>query len=150
MNEKLSTISVKDFYELGFLQELNRLFLHPRGLALSVSIDDETGSVSFGEIHDYRHDPEGILYGDNTLSWQKHKNVEDERKKHEDTRVKLFKGTTIQPLTRKNTIDSFDEVFPEADEIVEKTKKAIRDTELSAKPQERKEAKKRSRKRRRS
>ena len=55
------TISVKEFRELGYLQELNRRFLHPLGLALSVKIDLE-GFESLDRIFDYRHDNEGIFY----------------------------------------------------------------------------------------
>ena len=42
-------MSVKEFRERGFLQELNRLFLHPLGLALEVIIDNKTdASVAYG------------------------------------------------------------------------------------------------------
>ena len=54
-------MSVKEFRERGFLQELNRLFLHPLGLALEVIIDDETGVVAFGGIWQ-TDDPEGIAF----------------------------------------------------------------------------------------
>ena len=36
-------IDIKEFRELGFLQEINRQFLHPLGMALSVAVDTETG-----------------------------------------------------------------------------------------------------------
>lgn len=57
-------MSVKEFRELGLLQELNRQFLHPLGLALEVSIDDETGEEKFGRIWDDRKDPEGFLFNE--------------------------------------------------------------------------------------
>ena len=34
-------ISIKEFREKGFLQEVNRIFFHPLGLALEVNIDDD-------------------------------------------------------------------------------------------------------------
>ena len=55
-------IPIKEFREKGFLQELNRHFLHPLGLALEVIIKDD-GTESLGGIWDYRDEPEGIWYG---------------------------------------------------------------------------------------
>ena len=53
---------IEEFKELGYLQEVNRLFLHQVGLALIVSRNDEDGSMSLCGIHDCRDDPEGILF----------------------------------------------------------------------------------------
>lgn len=50
-------LSAKEFRDLGLLQELNRLFLHPRGLAMAVTLDGD--DVSLGPIYDWRADPEG-------------------------------------------------------------------------------------------
>ena len=55
-------ISAKEFQELGYLQEVNRRFLHPLGLAMEVIRDDETGDVSFGGVWDSRDDIEGIIF----------------------------------------------------------------------------------------
>lgn len=55
-------MSIKEFRELGLLQELNRQFLHPLGLALEVVIED--GEERLGGIWDYREDEEGIIYDD--------------------------------------------------------------------------------------
>jgi hypothetical protein len=54
-------MSVKEFRELGYLQELNRQFLHPLGLALEVVVDDD-GNESFGGVWDCRNDEDGIIY----------------------------------------------------------------------------------------
>jgi len=56
-------MTVSEFRDLGFLQELNRLFLHPLGLALEIKIE-ENGEESLGGIWDSREDPEGMLFGD--------------------------------------------------------------------------------------
>lgn len=53
---------IREFREAGFLQELNRQFLHPLGLALEVTVDDETGEERLGGIWDYRDDPHGMIY----------------------------------------------------------------------------------------
>lgn len=54
-------IDIREFRELGLLQEVNRLFFHPRGLALEVW-EESDGSMSLGGIWDARDDPEGVLY----------------------------------------------------------------------------------------
>jgi hypothetical protein len=54
-------IDIKEFREKGYLQELNRQFLHPLGLALEIIIEDN-GSEKINGIWDYREDQEGIFY----------------------------------------------------------------------------------------
>lgn len=61
MND-IKRIDIKEFREKGYLQEINRKFLHPLGLALEISIDEETMDEKLGGIWDYRNDPEGIIY----------------------------------------------------------------------------------------
>ena len=58
----IQTINIEEFRTKGYLQELNRQFLHPLGLALEISID-ENGEETLGNIWDYRDDLEGIYYG---------------------------------------------------------------------------------------
>lgn len=58
----IKRIDIKEFREIGYLQELNRRFLHPLGLALEIVIDSETGEERLGGIWDYRDDPEGMLF----------------------------------------------------------------------------------------
>ena len=59
-------IPIADFRALGYLQEANRQFFHPLGLALEVQIDAD-GTERLGGVWDYRDDPEGIAYGDDIL-----------------------------------------------------------------------------------
>lgn len=61
MEDEIKRIDVKEFREKGYLQELNRRFLHPLGLALEISIDDD-GNEKLGGVWDYRDDEEGIYY----------------------------------------------------------------------------------------
>ena len=70
----IKTMNIAEFREKGFLQEANRLFFHPLGLALSINID-ESGEESLGEIWDYRDDPEGLLFGPGIISKEKTKHV---------------------------------------------------------------------------
>ena len=61
-NGTIKRIDIKEFREFGYLQEVNRQFFHPRGLALEVNVDND-GNESLGGIWDYRDDPQGIIYG---------------------------------------------------------------------------------------
>ncbi len=70
----INKIDIKEFREIGLLQEINRQFLHPLGLALEVRIDDD-GNETLGGIWDYRDDPEGMLYGEDVIDLKKVKTV---------------------------------------------------------------------------
>lgn len=65
----MKRMGAKEFSELGLLHEVNRQILHPLGLALEIVEDDETGKVSFGQVWDYREDPEGISF-ENLDGWK--------------------------------------------------------------------------------
>lgn len=106
MENDIKRMSVKEFRELGYLQELNRQFLHPLGLALEVVIDNDTGNESFGEVWDYREDPEGITYGlqqsdieRNQRFATKAEYVESERLRIKESREKLL-GFEVEPVTK--------------------------------------------------
>jgi len=58
----IKKISIKEFREIGYLQELNRQFLHPLGMALEINVEEEDGTETLGGIWDSRDDPEGIIY----------------------------------------------------------------------------------------
>jgi len=101
MKDYVKKISIKEFVEQGFLQEANRLFFHPRGLALEV-FTLEDGAMVFGEPWDYRKEKEGIVFTDLTKDFNKIKadNVERELEKHREEREELF-GNIIQPIGSK-------------------------------------------------
>ena len=51
----------------GLLGEINRVILHPRGLALSVTVDlvaDAEKCVGFAGLLDYRDDPSGLVFSE--------------------------------------------------------------------------------------
>jgi hypothetical protein len=54
-------MSWQAFQSEGYLQEVNRCFLHPLGLALAVQTD-ENGVPVQASIIDSRHDPEGMAF----------------------------------------------------------------------------------------
>jgi len=58
---EIKRIPIDEFQKRGYLQELNRRFLHPLGMALEVAVADD-GTVTLGGIWDYRDDPEGIYF----------------------------------------------------------------------------------------
>ena len=78
MADKINYLDVKEFREAGYLQEANRLFFHPLGLALSVDIDDD-GNESLGGIWDYRSDPDGMTFAPEVLSEEKAEFVRSSR-----------------------------------------------------------------------
>lgn len=104
MSGDIKYMDIKEFYRLGFLQEANRLFFHPRGLALSVNIDDETGEMTLDGIWDYRDDPEGLVFADTTdpSFSEKARRVAQEHDRHVSARIRLFNsGDSIQRLGTK-------------------------------------------------
>lgn len=91
------TMSVKEFRELGYLQEVNRRQLHPLGLALEVIVEED-GTERFGMVWDYRDDPEGIHYGPGMIDQNKAIRIHEEfADRHQARMAKL--GYYIQPLS---------------------------------------------------
>jgi hypothetical protein len=60
-DDTIKRMSIKEFRRLGLLQEVNRRFFHPLGLALEAE-ESTSGEWSLSSIWDCRDDPEGILY----------------------------------------------------------------------------------------
>lgn len=131
MADEVKYISITEFRERGFLQEANRLFFHPLGLALEVVTErckfcDPPGRIDGGKNHcehcdgvghterlggiwDYRDDPEGMTFGEGYgLDPEKAKYVEAERGVHAAHRFELFGldelptfHWAVQPLSGK-------------------------------------------------
>ena len=111
MKDKTKKIDIKEFREKGYLQELNRQFLHPLGLALEV-IKEDNGGERLGGVWDYRKDDEGIVYdinNKNSLSIQrdrinyfrkKAKYVNAVIKKRKPIREKIL-GFWIEPVPKE-------------------------------------------------
>jgi hypothetical protein len=70
--DDMEFVDISKFRKEGYLQELNRQFLHPLGMSLIVSIDNDTGKESILGIEDGRSDPKGMFYD--------FKNYDDDRK----------------------------------------------------------------------
>ena len=99
--KEIKKLSLQNFVDQGYLQEVNRQFFHPLGLALEVVVDKGTVET-LGGIWDYRDDPEGMVFGDLTKqsSVKKALLVEEQKQKVAKGRFKKF-GFTIQPINSK-------------------------------------------------
>lgn len=90
---------VSEFRRLGYLQEINRGFLHPLGLALEV-VREEDGAERFGEVWDLREDPEGIIFSeaeiDSDETREKARYVDARWRERTQARGSL--GYVIQPI----------------------------------------------------
>ena len=96
MVDEIKRISIKEFHEQGFLQEANRQFFHPLGLALEVIINEADGTEILGGVWDYRDSPEGMGFEDGIIDPQKISNVECEKQSHATARAKMFGGAIQQ------------------------------------------------------
>ena len=114
---EIKRITPREFQERGYLQEANRLFFHPLGLALEVTIcrhDGRDGSEPhdaadcpipdglFSGCWDNRDDPEGILFGEPFTAGERKRAVavEREREAKVNARRKLgcWPSDGVQPL----------------------------------------------------
>ena len=87
-------IDLGEFQKQGYLQEANRLFFHPLGLALEL-VQDE-GVWKLWGIWDERKDPEGVAFV-GAPDVAKAANVEAARSALAVTRIEKF-GWAIQPV----------------------------------------------------
>lgn len=88
--DEIKYMDIKEFLEDGYLQEANRLFFHPLGLALEVSIDKK-GNYSLGRVWDYRDDPEGMFFGEDTMATDKAKEKAERVDKLRKSKIKARK-----------------------------------------------------------
>lgn len=102
-DEEIKRMPFQDFVDLGFLQESNRQFFHPLGLALEVVVDTSGKVVGLCGVWDYREDSEGMVYADSSLNTAKAatkaENIRVERLRHIEARERLFGSSGIQPIS---------------------------------------------------
>jgi len=96
MGAKMKHMSIAEFRDFGFLQELNRQFLHPLGVALEVRIDSKTGEVELGGVWDCRDDPTGMIFSPGLIDQGKAERVKQLREQKRAQR-QLLLGYVIQP-----------------------------------------------------
>lgn len=97
-NEPIKYMDLDEFADSGFLQEANRMFFHPLGLALEVSDADQDYHYDTLRVWDYREDPEGVTF-EGGLSPDKKARVDLERAGHAAHRTKLL-GSVVQPIPK--------------------------------------------------
>lgn len=95
----MSYIPTTEFYEQGYLQELNRLFLHPLGLALEVDVHPD-GRATLTGVQDHRNT--GIRFADQMLETEsaqrKAQFVAEQRRERRDQLMEAHDGQTFQPM----------------------------------------------------
>lgn len=96
-------MEIKEFRENGYLQEVNRRFFHPLGIALEIAIG-ENGLEVLNGIWDYRNDAEGIIYdianSDEERIERFKRNsdfIDSEIESRSEVRIKMF-GSIIEPI----------------------------------------------------
>jgi hypothetical protein len=99
--EDIKRIDIKEFREFGWVQEINRLMLHPAGLALEVNVAED-GTETLGGVWDYRDDPEGMAFGGPEkptygLDPEKAERVAEAMCSKAEARFKLF-GSNVQVI----------------------------------------------------
>lgn len=94
------TMSIKEFREFGYLQEVNRQFFHPLGLALCVGVSLEGDEDHLGWIL-RTDDPEGMIYAPGEIDLDKAERVVNEQMRRGLTRSEAL-GYVIQSVRRKD------------------------------------------------
>jgi hypothetical protein len=88
-------LNLDEFRNGGYLQEANRRFFHPLGLALAVGFEEHvTGIVG---VWDYRADPEGMGFAEGVMSPEYAAKIDAEIEAHREVREALF-GAIVQPV----------------------------------------------------
>jgi hypothetical protein len=89
------TMTWDEFHKQGYLQELNRQFLHPLGLSFAVKVED--GKIEFHAIYDHRNSKEALIFKPGLLKQDKANRVEHEQKERGQVRLAGM-GFVIQPI----------------------------------------------------
>jgi hypothetical protein len=89
-------LSPKEFRDFGYLQEANRLFFHPLGLALAVDVDDNGEVTGIAGVY-VDNDPEGTAYDEGLIDPLKAARVRQVMAGIAEVRKAKF-GFVIQPV----------------------------------------------------
>ena len=81
--KEISRMDLNEFIRDGYLQEANRLFFHPLGLALSAAVSDD-GEVKLSGIYDCRE--EGIVFAPGDIELEKVAKVRAQAERHRPLR----------------------------------------------------------------
>lgn len=86
-------MDIKEFVDGGYLQEVNRRFLHLLGLAIEVYVDDD-GNFALTGLVDFRDDAEGIVF--DSVDTEHVVSIQNQLDKKIEARQKAF-GWFLQP-----------------------------------------------------
>lgn len=88
-------LTAVDLRDGGFLQEVNRLFFHPAGLALELAPEGHgRGRL---RVQDKRGDEEGVLFGPGVMDTEKARRVRQEWARHAACRRAVIGPGAIEP-----------------------------------------------------
>jgi hypothetical protein len=93
----MADLDLTEFRDSGLLQEVNRQWFHPRGLALYVWGERDGPIASIAGIRDFRDDPEGVYMALDQADVERGEQVAAEleaRRAEREARL----GWMIQPL----------------------------------------------------
>lgn len=88
-------IDPKQLLDIGYVQEVNRVFFHPLGLALCLMIEED-GTARIAGVLDYRSDPEGMEFAPGVLDLDKVRRIQVEQEARKPAREAAL-GFWIQP-----------------------------------------------------
>ncbi len=115
---EIKYVSIKEFRDFGYLQEVNRLFLHPLGMSLVIDDNPATGAKLAG-ILDYRDNAAGVIFDcanmpKDVLADMKMKQyrVQQQWRERADAREQEF-GWALEDIRAKpDAIPAEDEIIP--------------------------------------
>ena len=86
-------VEPKELLDFGHVQEVNRAYFHPRGMALAA--DPVAGTMC---VLDYRDDPEGMIFGEECpIDLEKYRRVMDDTSLRQHVRMGAL-GYWEQPI----------------------------------------------------
>lgn len=100
--EEIKYMDIKELVEKGYLQEANRQFFHPLGLALAVSYDEQSKSYTLAGVIDKRdseiyYDLENSNLQRIMVFNQKKEYIEEQKQIHAEHREKKL-GFSLEPV----------------------------------------------------
>lgn len=112
-------LPLDEFVRLGYLQEVNRQFFHPLGLALVLEQDEE-GGLTFAGFEDRRDDLEGMLFAESWVGTEQARRRARYVVAEQSGRAKLRSrdlGFVVQPIGAASEVKpgSEEDELPELD-----------------------------------
>jgi len=92
----MKELSVQELIDFGYLQEVNRRFFHPLGLALTAVVDTDPEVSPRLLVKDNREDPEGWEFAPGVMEPEKFRRVEEEWVRRNAFRLERL-GFEVQP-----------------------------------------------------